>query len=554
MKNKKIAALSAFLLTANLFAGCGGTAETPAENVSDTETVSQSEQSETETSAAETESAVSEEASETTAAEIPEMDTSPLTVTFMTSADIVSDDEVSAKITELTGITLEVTQPKSADYAKEIKLMADSDMLPDMIYLPKSMDSLIGSGSVVPLNDYINTYGENIRGMYGDSVNYLKSGDGNIYTVGTNAGGNSFTEPYGTFQIQHRVLKELGYPEIRSAEQFEKALKDYLELHPTNDDGTTNTGLLLCGRASTQWEYTIGGMSAMALGFGNDDQFIIDDDKGIITYKWTYEGIGDYYKWLNHLYNEGIITDQSFDLRYSEYIDKISKGNVLALSDIPEDYADAVASLENKGKYDRTYAPLGVTMDGSGDQFLREDGSDIGCGIAITSSCADPIRVFRFLDWYCSDEAQELANTAEGHTYPFPMRFITDKDSDGNYYSSQLRANVSAGYNEAQKETLEGYGAELFTDMFTSRDIIPISRHGSAADYGLAEDSEIGIITSACDTYIRTELTSALKLPEDKFETKWDEIEQWLTASGGDWLNGLISDMTKEKEQLYFGE
>ena len=64
--------------------------------------------------------------------------------------------------------------------------------------------------------------------------------DESIYVLPTlNAVDHQQLDAGGNFHIQHEVLKELGYPEIKTVEDFEKALKDYYEKHPTIDGQPT---------------------------------------------------------------------------------------------------------------------------------------------------------------------------------------------------------------------------------------------------------------------------------------------------------------------------
>lgn len=557
-KNRIIAGIAAFI-TLSSAAGCGSTdtsdapsetqpaAQTEAETVTEGQTVS-----ETAAPASETET----EASEITESEIPPLDTSPVTFTFYTTADNKFEGEIAERITELTGVTLDIVRPSGDNSSKELELLAQSGQLPDLIFAPDDMDMLFSYGSLVQLDEYIDTYGDNIKQLYGDEgVNLLKNDQGKTFTVGTNRTGLYAAEPQGTFQLQYRVLKEAGFPEIKTAEQFESVLADYLEKNPKNPDGSVNTGLLLCGRSAEQWTLTVGGRICYALGFKNDGDYLIDTDKDIITYKWAYEKTREYFRWLNHLYNEGLMDPDSFTLKKNDYLWKISHGNVLALADDPADYAESNGVLCYDGRYDRTYCPLPMTLsDDITENFMQADGSDIGYGIAVSAACSDAVRAFRFLDWYCSEEAQKLVNGSDdiSMVYPFPMADITAKDSDGNYIASAMRKNTASEYNTAQKEITEGYGIELLSDMFAPRSSFPPVRHGNVNDYDISETSEAGIISSACDSYIRTEVSNAIKLPEEEFDLKWKEIEDWIEKCGCDRLNDIIGDMAAEESAKRF--
>ncbi len=67
--------------------------------------------------------------------------------------------------------------------------------------------------------------------MYGDQIDRLRNSidDPSIYHVGTYGVEEARWETSGTFQVQLDVLRELGYPQIRTLEDFEAAITEYYE-------------------------------------------------------------------------------------------------------------------------------------------------------------------------------------------------------------------------------------------------------------------------------------------------------------------------------------
>ena len=477
------------------------------------------------------------------------------------------DENISSEIEKLTGVKLEPI-PVSGDPYDELCVMRDSGTLPDLIFGGEYSVQLADEGFFTPLDDHIADYGENLTGLYGSGIEKLRHSDGKIYTVGTGGALNEGRPIDGVFQVQHRVLKEAGYPEIKTLDDLEKVIKDYLEAHPTNPSGTKNYGMLLCGGPMTQWHITVGSRSNMVLGYPDEGDFFIDDETGEAVYKWTDDRVGKYYKWLNHLYNEGILADDSFSLKYRDYLNKVGNGNVLVLADSYEDFGEAQRSLNNAGLSDRTYFPVAVTADESiSDAVIRSGGFGGEWGIGISSSCKDPERAFEFLDVFCTDEVQMLVNrgiegvnyTVEdnvlteivpadsGFVYPFPMAGDGAADSRGIYF---MRRIPERDYTYIEKQTLEAYGKECISQMFTPAYAQPVNRFGNLEDYDIPEESELSIIESGLEVYIRTEVTNAIKLPEDEFDAKWDEIQGFIKNGGGEKLGSLMTEMIRgEKEE-----
>lgn len=519
------------------------------------------------------------------------MDKTPITLTFF-NCDLTEDwdftDDVAKKITELTGVTLEITHPVAGD-TQAIPLMIASGEYPDLIFAKGDTAKLIDAGAIIKLDDMIEEKGENLKALYGDQLDRLRasSDDPSIYTVGTYGVSAEVYEPGGTLQIQHDVLKELGYPEIKTIYDYEEAIKSYIEANPTTEDGQQRIGLSLMA-SDWRWLITTGNIASAAIGIPDDGQFKVDDETGETTYKFTLPEIKEYFQWLNHMNDIGLLDPESFTQKEDTYKSKISSGRVIGLSDAAWDYSDAETTLISEGKVGSTYARLPVTVSEEyKDQSLKNYGFGGGWGVAISESCENKERAFEFLDWLASDEAQVLLNWGiEGehytvnedgkrellpevqeqkntdpdfgkktgigaYVYPFPQRGVGAIDSTGNSYTTTTLENVIANYNDAQKETLAGYGISNFTEMFPSSEELGISKHGQVWQYTIPSDSDIAIIQQKCDDYIQQAVTQAILGKPENFDKAWDEIQTTLKSYGIDKLNEEMTKLTKERLELW---
>lgn len=519
------------------------------------------------------------------------MDKTPITLTFF-NCDLTEDwdftDDVAKKITELTGVTLEITHPVAGD-TQAIPLMIASGEYPDLIFAKGDTAKLIDAGAIIKLDDMIEEKGENLKALYGDQLDRLRasSDDPSIYTVGTYGVSAEVYEPGGTLQIQHDVLKELGYPEIKTIYDYEEAIKSYIEANPTTEDGQQRIGLSLMA-SDWRWLITTGNIASAAIGIPDDGQFKVDDETGETTYKFTLPEIKEYFQWLNHMNDIGLLDPESFTQKEDTYKSKISSGRVIGLSDAAWDYSDAETTLISEGKVGSTYARLPVTVSEEyKDQSLKNYGFGGGWGVAISESCENKERAFEFLDWLASDEAQVLLNWGiEGehytvnedgkrellpevqeqkntdpdfgkktgigaYVYPFPQRGVGAIDSTGNSYTTTTLENVIANYNDAQKETLAGYGISNFTEMFPSSEELGISKYGQVWQYTIPSDSDIAIIQQKCDDYIQQAVTQAILGKPENFDKAWDEIQTTLKSYGIDKLNEEMTKLTKERLELW---
>lgn len=500
-------------------------------------------------------SSVPEENAETTETsaenKIPPMDTSPITFTLFindTDSDVSFDGEVAEEITARTGVTLEIT---AAENENSLGELLDSGKIPDLIYAGGETEKHIESGLFIPLDDLAEKYGENFSALYGDKLDRLKAADGKLYTFGT--GGSSperFTAD-GTFQVRYSVLEELGYPEIKTIEQLGDCLRQYKELHPNS------TGLLLGGAPIQQWTDTVSARVNYVLGYPDDGEFLVDNDTGEAVYKWTDPRVKEYIRWLNGLWNDDVLDEMSFSLRHDGYIDRLVNGNAAAAADRHEDYSAAEDALVSAGRDDMAYCPVPAAFDENTDvMFLADYGYVPAAGIGITSSCADPERAFRFLDWWCGDEAQMLVNFGVSGEYdpeadgayfaePFPMRGKTERNADGKFYSYAAEEYVSS-YTESEKAAAEAYGITLFADLFPQENDLPVIRRTLISDMEIPALSETAILLETLETYIKTEVPNAIKVSPDEFDAKWDEITDWCESNGADRLGELMTELVRD--------
>jgi len=521
-----------------------------------------------------------------------QMDKSPITFTIF-SADLAEDipftDDVAKKITELTGVTLKFEHPVAGD-TQAVPLMIASGEYPDMIYAKGDTSKLIDAGAIIKLDDYIEKSGDNLKALYGNQLNRLKysNEDPSIYSVGTYGVTQKVFDPSGTMQLQHQALKEMGYPEIKTIYDYEKVLKEYLEKNPTTEDGQQRIGLSLMA-SDWRWLITVGNIASLASGIPDDGQFAVNDETGEATYKFLLPEVKQYFKWLNHMNDIGLLDPESFTQKEDTYKAKIAAGRVVGLSDSYWDYQSAAISLVGEGKEEKTYARLPVVIDDSTqkDQTLKDYGFSGGWGITISSSCKDPERAFKFLDWLASDEAQILLNwgiegthytindegkrevlpevqeqkntdpnyskkTGVGqYIYPFPQRGVGALDANGDSYSTMTIESMTANYNSAEKETLAAYSVEAWPDLFPSAEELGTSNHGQVWQLNIPSDSDIAIIQKKADDYIQQEATQAILGKPEDFDKAWDEIVATLESYKIDKLNQGITDLIKDRLELW---
>jgi putative aldouronate transport system substrate-binding protein len=514
--------------------------------------------------------------------------TEPVTLTFYSAdgAEKTFDDPVAKKITEATGVTLELDYPVGGN-DETIPLMIASGDYPDMIYAKGDIGKLIQAGGVIKLDDLIEEKGENLKAMYGDQLDRLRTSidDPSIYTVGTYGVQNAYWATSGTFQVQLDVLRELGYPEIKTLEDFEGAITEYKEKYP-EIDGQKTLGLSLLG-SDWRWLITVGNPSGFAAGIPDDGQWAINDETGEATYKFLKPEIKEYFKWLNGMNDKGLLDPESFTHTYDTYIAKLSSGRVLSIADQDWDIADADKALVSEGKEWKTYAPLPVTL---GPEYkspgLKDYGFAGGWGIAISSTSEHPERAFEFLDWMASEEAQILVNwgiegenydivdgkrvvqeddrqrkltdpnyskeTGVGYyIYPFPQWGNAALDSNGQSITPDTEQDIIANFNVAEKEVLKEYGMENWIEAFPASEELGVSKHGAAANYSIPPGSDLQIIQQKADDLVTQRITQAVLSKPADFDKLWDSMLKELEDMNIEKANEEMTKLTKDKMELW---
>lgn len=491
----------------------------------------------------------------------------PITFTFY-NADGAEDpwtDPVALAITEATGVTLDTLYPSDVE-EKTVELMIATGELPDLIFAKGDSDILIEQGALIDLSDLIDEYGPHIKALYGDEYEKLQSSRENpaIYQLYCGKVQDEALTSSGTAQLQWAVLAFNDYRIPYTLEEYGDMIREYKARH-LNIDGQTTIGITL---SVTDWHWytTLANPSGyIANGAIDNGQWIVSDDYKV-QYKHMVGGQKEYYRWLNRMYDEKVL-DQEFAIQtHEDYLEKIASGRVLGLLDADWDYTTAENTLKAAGRYERTYAGLPVTIDSSVKcASLAPQGLNTW-GIGITTACKDPVRAIQFLDWLCTEGAQILVNwgiegvnyyydedgvrcrTAEEieraeknvsyqnetgvglHSYPFPSYGNTVLDSTGNYFCILNPENVADSYNEQEQAALEAWDVERLTDIFPQADEFEKKEYTPLWSRILPADLDRQL--SRLDEIAREGLIDCVVCTPDKFDSKWDQLQQNLIAAG----------------------
>lgn len=511
MKKKSYGLISC-LLTAALFAGtlagCGGAAAEPAE--------SKEAVTEEKTAAA--------AAKDQTADEITFPLKEQVEITIATEdgtvASLADDLPLWQEIEKRTNVKInwDVTAP--AQYVEVMKLRVSAGgNLPDVMLLPNGLNlgELGGEGMIVPLEGYIEEYGENIQKMYEQfpQVKSLTSADGHIYSINT-VSENAYFMPY-CFIIRKDWLDRLGLKEPETIDEWMTVLRAFRDEDADGD-----------GDASDEIPFSVGGHAwyttfwAQAWGlhlFYSDGWY--PDENGQMQYEFISDEAKEFYIWLNNFYKEGLLDPEFLTLGdETKLYEKVARNEVGAFSAYPAQIPTLEEALRANGVEDAELVPL-IPPKGPYAQMTEILGDMAVNGYVVTSSCEHPEVVVALINWLMGEEGTEMMNLGiEGETYV--------KNDDGSYSFTELVTKNPDGLSAS--EVLSSYGCQLGLPYIMS------SSRGEAMLFEYPDDMREKIVSVSDAT--RPYATSGLVLPPAT-----EEESEKISGLSGD-LATYIWEMT----------
>jgi putative aldouronate transport system substrate-binding protein len=334
----------------------------------------------------------------------------PITLTFFDkNTGDTFDNEVAKEITKRTGVKFEIQQP-TGNPMEKLNLMLASGDLADIILMDRGSDLVnkyIQAGSLIPLNDLIDKYGQNVKEMYGDTLNKTRYSDGKNYYLANWYGLEK--EPVLGMLMRMDLLKELGIGEKANngepftAEEYYTLLKTFKEKYPTLN-GHETIPLTINAESMGSALTTFKGMWGMKSFYESD---------GKLQYDVKDPRYQEMLLFINRLYREGLIDKEWAVNKTQLWNQKLSNGYTFATVGAYWDANDANNVLkksdgaENVEKQFYAYKVAAPGVDPSQTTFGPR--SSLGWdAIGITSANKEPEKTMKVIDFLASEEGQYL--------------------------------------------------------------------------------------------------------------------------------------------------
>ncbi len=372
---------------------------------------------------------------------------------------------------------------------------------------------------------------------------------------------------------------------MKTLKDYEKAIQTYVDKNPTID-GQKTIGLSLLAE---DWRIMISvtNPAFWATGAPDDGEYYIDPKTYEAMYHYRRPEEKEYFRWLNHMNDVGLLDPESFVQKYDQYLAKIASGRVVATIDQEWEIGEAENSLKSAGKHERAYGHYPITLDDSYKAAnFQQTGFSGNWGVGITVDAEDPVRAIKFLDFLSSEEGQILTNWGiEGKHYTVVdgKRVITPEflemkkndnntfkqttgvgnynfslrngdgvlDSTGNYFTTNNPVQILENYSPVEIEVLKGYGATYWKDLFPKEDEFPIKAWGAAWNIPVPNDSPNTVFNKKMVDITRKRIPEAILAKPADFDKVFDTMLQELDKAGVKEMEKNYTELVKARVKLW---
>lgn len=311
------------------------------------------------------------------------------------------DDRIAREIMRRTGVKIEVVDP-TEDPGEKTNLMLAYRDYPDMILVSLgNIGRYVSSNALVDLEPFMDRL-PNVKEMYGDMLNRLRTKEGELYYLSNWYGKDD--DSVSAFHIRYDYLCEVAGKERADSdepftqEEFLELLRLFKEKYP-EVDGCSSIPFALC--IDLNYPAALEGMYGL--------KTYCEDEKGL-HYTVRDPRYLSMILFLNRMYREGLLDKEWVVNRRELFSEKMRSGRVFATAcaywDLNED-TDVMKKEQGGESAFYAYKVLGEGIGEtettySGRNFLGWD------AIAVTDNCQNVEAALKVIDFLSSEEGQYL--------------------------------------------------------------------------------------------------------------------------------------------------
>lgn len=458
------------------------------------------------------------------------------------------DDLTSAEITGQTGVKLDIEIPADLeDGRSRINLMMSTNQYPDLIMTSKSELSrkLVASGALIPLDEYIEQYGPDIRKNV--TMEYLRKycseADGKIYGLPDGMKQDSENTWMGPgVLVLNNLYRMLGSPDLKTIDD----LYDYLAKVKTvgfqNYQGIEYTPCYM------DWP-----PAALAVSYGvklinvDGGAYVYGQD-GLIRHALRDERIKEAYRFTNRLFRESLLDQDWFLQPQEEVYKKLLNGRIAVYfaydaQSYMVEYGEQMKSISGDS-YSLIPPPVVTGLKDKGSNYAS---CAPGMQIFVTSQCKEPVRAIQFLNWMASAKGQYTA-------WSGPEGTVWTTDAAGNpetipgfsekLHGDRAKANKEIGFMQWDFQKNYKYWKDSIFTLMTAREQRAFQERSAIIAQGLWNDPlleplfyssgwDAEEVNSAMDVYIsRAEKQIYMAGDDETFESLYNDTLAGVESLG----------------------
>jgi len=444
-----------------------------------------------------------------------------------------------------------VPVPRSEEVNKLNVLMASGGDVPDIVFTYDSPTFFryAEQGGLTELSDLIDQYGPNLKQFLGeDTLNYGQL-DGKQYAI---PGKRSILGKYSSF-IRKDWLDKLGMTEPATTDELYAALKAFKE----KDPGGTGGKVIPFGMtiAPAQVDPLIWSFIQPTT---EEQKYTLTQKLGSNDYPTLLPGFKDAMKFLNKLYNEGLISkDFGLDEDKKQLTQDVQNGLVgFFTEDYPNPYyADGMYANLLKNVPEAKLDAIDPFTDSEGKHSKPAYDSN-AMYIMIPKSSKRAAEAVKYLDWMSqTDNMVALQNGVEGENYTLKDGIpVVNEDASQdvqnriyNYGDIAILANGKfAGDDEKNKQAfVAGFPAQFQADVRKALDI-SVTDTFKPISFGHPIEAESKYGTVLKDKYDQIIVKSTMAKPAD-FESVYEAALKDYMVSGG---QAILDERTQAYQEM----
>ncbi len=437
--------------------------------------------------------------------------------------------------------------PRSEELQKLNVLMASGGDVPDIVftYDQGTFNRYAQQGGLTDLTDLLNQYGPNLKKFLGEDTLAYGQIEGKQYAI---PGKRSVLGKYASY-IRQDWLDALKMPMPQTTDELYSTLKAFKE----KDPGKVGSGLIPFAMTIEPAQYEPLIWSFIKQPLTDEQKYTMTQKLGSRDYPVLLPGFKDGLKFMNKLYNEGMISrDFSLDKDKKQFGQDIQNGKVGFFTEDAGNPYYANGTYENlqKNVKGAVLTPTDVFTNNEGKHIKPQYASN-GLYIMIPKSSTKAVEAIKYLDWMASGKnVFDMQNGVEGENYTLKDGLpIIKEDASAdvtnriyNYGDMVIIANGKIVGTEEQNNDAyimqmpEKYQADMRKSVeISNSDTFP------PINFNKPIESEAKYGSALQDKFDQLVVKATMVTP-DQFDATYDSLLKDYMSSGG---QAIMDERTK---------